>query len=103
MQIKFISKSTISLLLKNILFFFTSIYLSNILTSVDLPLVTSVGKYAFQHCGNLTSVNLPKVTSIGEGAFDYCSKLTIQRELNCKFFSLFYYFLDLSQLYKPAQ
>jgi len=46
------------------------------LTSVNLPLVTSIGEYAFYECSNLTSVNLPLVTSISHYAFEGCIKLT---------------------------
>jgi len=38
--------------------------------------VTSVGRYAFNHCDQLTAITLPaKVDTIGEGAFASCDKL----------------------------
>ena len=38
--------------------------------------VTSIGKYAFQHCYNLTSITIPaSVTSIGDGAFSSCRNI----------------------------
>ena len=39
--------------------------------------VTSIGKYAFHHCGGLTSITIPSnVTSIGKMAFYGCKYLT---------------------------
>ena len=39
--------------------------------------VTTIGKSAFDDCGNLTSVTIPNsVTTIGEGAFESCTSLT---------------------------
>ena len=46
------------------------------LTSIHLPNVTSIRKYAFGSCSSLTSIDLPKVTSIGDFAFNGCSSLT---------------------------
>lgn len=46
------------------------------LTSVELPVATSVGSGAFQGCTGLTSVDLPTVTSIGSSAFQACTALT---------------------------
>ena len=46
------------------------------LTSVSLPVVTSVEGYAFYDCTALTSVSLPVVTSVKEDAFTNCTALT---------------------------
>lgn len=46
------------------------------LTSIDLPLVTSIGTYAFGNNNTLTTVNLPLCTSIAQDGFYYCTKLT---------------------------
>lgn len=48
------------------------------LTSVTLPnSITSIGDYAFTDCSALTAINIPNsVTSIGEYAFAGCSALT---------------------------
>ena len=46
------------------------------LTSVNLPVATSIGGNAFYSCSALTSVNLPVATSIGNSAFSNCSALT---------------------------
>ena len=48
----------------------------NILTSIDLPNVTSIEDYAFFYCDALASVNIPNVTSIGTNAFRHCPPLT---------------------------
>ena len=52
-------------------------YLSSI-KSVEIGNgVTSIGKYAFEHCSKLTSIEIPSsVTSIGDYAFYNCSSLT---------------------------
>ena len=47
-----------------------------LITSVNLPSVTSIEAGAFNSCLSLTSVNMPSVTSIGEGAFRGCYDLT---------------------------
>ena len=46
------------------------------LTSVSLPVATSIGNNAFYSCEALTSVSLPVVTSIGSDAFMDCKALT---------------------------
>lgn len=46
------------------------------LTTVSLPLVTSIGANAFYGCSSLTSADFPLVTSIGASAFNRCSSLT---------------------------
>ena len=46
------------------------------LMSVSLPAVKSIGSSAFYMCSALTSVSLPAVESIGNSAFIYCSNLT---------------------------
>jgi hypothetical protein len=46
------------------------------MTSVSLPLATSIGGYAFEYCEALTSVSLPAVTSIGDDLFDGSALLT---------------------------
>ena len=46
------------------------------LTSVNLPLATSVDGYAFQSCTKLTSIDLPLATSVGSYTFNGCSQLT---------------------------
>ena len=45
-------------------------------SSVNLPLCTTLNDYAFSTCTELTSVNLPLCTSIGKQAFNACVKLT---------------------------
>ncbi len=45
------------------------------ITSVDLPLCTSIGDQAFYSCTNLASVDLPLCTSIGASAFRNCTNL----------------------------
>lgn len=49
--------------------------LDGTITSIDLPNVTSVGKYAFNGCTGLKSINLPNVTSVGNHAFNGCTGL----------------------------
>ena len=51
-------------------------YNCSALTSISLPLATSIGSSAFGRCTALTSVSLPSATSIGSFAFYYCSALT---------------------------
>ena len=46
------------------------------LTSVSLPAATYIGYNAFQDCKTLTSVSLPAATTIGNYAFGYCPALT---------------------------
>ena len=44
--------------------------------TIDGKEVTSIGKRAFEHCGNLTNITIPNsVTSIEEYAFDICISL----------------------------
>ena len=45
------------------------------LSSIDMPLVTSMETYAFSGCTSLVSVKMPSVTSIGLGAFSDCTSL----------------------------
>ena len=45
------------------------------LTSVSLPKVKSLGKYAFYGCSALPSILLPEVETIGASAFKDCSNL----------------------------
>lgn len=45
------------------------------LTSIDLPLATTIGESAFYKCTNLANVNLPLVTELDLGAFEYCYAL----------------------------
>ena len=46
------------------------------LTSIDLPVCTSIGDNAFSGCTALNSINLPVCTSIGDYAFYSCKSLT---------------------------
>ncbi|MEM7015984.1 MAG: ATP-binding cassette domain-containing protein, partial [Pseudomonadota bacterium] len=46
-----------------------------VIESVWLPKVTSVGRYAFRNCKRLAHVSLPVVESIGGSAFLLCSSL----------------------------
>ena len=46
------------------------------LTSIDLPVCTSIGDNAFSGCTALNSINLPVCTSIGTYAFYSCKSLT---------------------------
>ncbi|MDR1127453.1 MAG: bacterial Ig-like domain-containing protein [Treponema sp.] len=46
------------------------------LTSVNLPVATSIGDSAFQGCASLESVSLPAATSIDQYAFYNCTSLT---------------------------
>jgi hypothetical protein len=46
----------------------------NTLQTVNLPLCTDIGNYAFNRC-SLTSINAPKVTNLGIYAFSNCTKL----------------------------
>ena len=48
----------------------------NELTSISLPVATSIGEVAFQNCSKLTSISLPVATSIDEAAFKGCTALT---------------------------
>ena len=45
------------------------------LTTVNLPVCTTIYSYAFMGCTSLIAVNLPSCTSIGEGAFSGCTSL----------------------------
>jgi len=38
--------------------------------------VTSIGNYAFQHCGNLSSIDISSVTKIGVAAFRECGSIS---------------------------
>ncbi len=50
----------------------------NNLVSIEMPGVTSIGKYAFYHCSNLVLTSLPDgVTSIGDYAFSTCTNLAL--------------------------
>ena len=52
-------------------------YASSVKTVVIEDGVASIGRYAFNNCGNLTSITIPaSVTSMGTGAFLYCRALT---------------------------
>jgi hypothetical protein len=46
------------------------------LTTINLPVVTSIGNSAFRNCTGLTTINLPVVTGIGSYAFQNCTGLT---------------------------
>lgn len=48
----------------------------SLLTSVSMPLCTSVGGASFGGCSSLTNVSLPSCTSVGISAFEECKKLT---------------------------
>lgn len=54
--------------------YFNDIY--ELITSVSLPNVTTIGDYAFHDCFGLTSLNLPKVKQIGVSSFGYCEALS---------------------------
>ena len=49
------------------------------LTTARLPSAVTVGAYVFFRCPALTSIELPVATSIGESAFEECSTLTTAR------------------------
>jgi hypothetical protein len=51
-------------------------YQCSALTTVSLPVCTSVGAYAFYQCSALTTVSLPVCTSVGGNAFYSCYSLT---------------------------
>ena len=44
--------------------------------TVNLPYVTTVGAYAFQHCSSLSQVNLPMCSYIEDNAFYNCNSLS---------------------------
>ena len=46
------------------------------LTTADFPVAKSVGTYAFYNCSSLTTVDLPVATSVGTYAFYACRSLT---------------------------
>ncbi|HIT83995.1 MAG TPA: leucine-rich repeat domain-containing protein [Candidatus Avibacteroides faecavium] len=46
------------------------------LSSIDMPLVTSIGNYAFSDCTSLSSINIPSVTSMETYAFSDCTSLS---------------------------
>ncbi|MDR1208401.1 MAG: leucine-rich repeat domain-containing protein, partial [Holosporales bacterium] len=46
------------------------------LTTVDFPLVTSIGNEAFSGCISILDVRLPKITSVPDRAFKNCTALT---------------------------
>jgi hypothetical protein len=46
------------------------------LTTVDFPLVTTIGNNSFYDCSNLTTVDFPKVTYIDNNSFGGCTNLT---------------------------
>lgn len=45
------------------------------LVTVNLPMVTSTGSYAFYQCSGLVTVKLPKLTSVSTQTFYSCTKL----------------------------
>ena len=48
------------------------------LQNIEMPKVTSIGKYAFYCCDNLALTSLPSgVTSIGDNAFEGCTNLAL--------------------------
>ena len=49
---------------------------SEILTSISMPSVTSIGEEAFSGCTSLVSIDMPSVTSIEDYAFYDCTSLT---------------------------
>ena len=54
-----------------------STYVPDSLKKVNIKLVTTIAKYAFQFCDSLTNVDIPdSVTYIGDYAFNGCSSLT---------------------------
>lgn len=46
------------------------------LTSVTMPMCTSVGGASFAGCSSLTQVSMPALTSVGSEVFNGCNKLT---------------------------
>ena len=52
---------------------------NNLLTIINLPSLTHIGRNAFGNFANLTTVNLPSVTTIGYSAFSYCRSLQTVR------------------------
>lgn len=54
------------------------------LTSVSLPVCTTVGGWAFQSCSSLATANLPACTSVGDYAFNGCGSLASVNLPECK-------------------
>lgn len=54
-----------------------SLFENSSVSKVNIPeTVTEIGRWAFQHCGNLTSINIPvQIEVIGEYAFNDCTSL----------------------------
>jgi hypothetical protein len=48
---------------------------NSLLTTVNLPALTSTGLNVFQFCTNLSAVNMPVVTSLGGSTFRNCTNL----------------------------
>lgn len=51
-------------------------YGCELLTTVDLPMATTIESNAFKECSSLNAVNLPSALTIGDWAFDRCKSLT---------------------------
>ena len=82
----------------------TSIPDYDTITSIDLPVCTSVGNYAFDGCSSLTTIDLPVCMSVGQYAFNSCSSLTTIDLPACTSVgdNVFYNCSSLTSIYLPV-
>lgn len=73
------------------------------ISSISMPLVNTVGAYAFQSCSKLSVISFPSCVSVGSHAFDNCSSLGAVNLPECSYIASSYafYFCNFSSISLP--